>query len=129
MIRINTIPVPKARPRMNTLTGRTYTPSKTKNFEEYIAFEYKKQGGKYFDDKPIKLKLGFGFKVPKSYTKKDKQKALEGQIIPSKCDIDNLVKCVQDGLNTVAYKDDRYIYAIEATKKFDNEDYIEIEIV
>lgn len=119
--------IAKERPRV--VKGRTYTPAKTKEFEEFIAWQYKKLGGKYFDDKPIELKITFAFKVPKSYTKANTQKALEGQIVPSKCDIDNLTKSIQDALNTVAYKDDRYIYKIEALKKFDTEDYIEIEII
>lgn len=128
MIKIYTKPIPKERPRFNTSTGRTYTPNKTKDFEEYIAFEYLNQGGEYFSDRPIKLKLTFAFKVPKSYSKKKYEEALKGIVTPSKVDIDNLVKCVQDGLNKVAYSDDRYIHTIEATKKFDVEDYIIIEI-
>lgn len=125
-IRIYEKAVAKERPRV--VGGRTYTPSKTKEFEELISWQYKKLGGKYFEDKPIKLSLTFAFKVPKSYTKSNTRKALEGLIVPSKCDIDNLSKSIQDALNTVAYKDDRYIYKLEAVKKFDTENYIEIEI-
>lgn len=128
MIKINTKPIPKERPRFNRSTGRTYTPNTTKDFEEHIAYEYLNQGGEYFDSKPIKLKLTFGFEVPKSYSKKKREEALRGISTPSKCDIDNLVKCVQDGLNKVAYSDDRYIHTIEATKKFDVENYIIIDI-
>ena len=32
------------------------------------------------------------------------------------------------GLNTVAYSDDRYVYKISAIKKYDTEEYIEINI-
>ena len=42
-------PQGKARPRLNTYTGRTYTPSKTGAYEKLIALCFKQAGGKKLD--------------------------------------------------------------------------------
>ena len=65
---------------------------------------------------------------PKSWSKKKINEALEGYIRPTKSDIDNYIKSVLDSLNTVAYTDDRYVYKVSAIKKYDTEEYIEINI-
>ena len=38
------------------------------------------------------------------------------------------MRTLLDSLNTVAYTDDRYVYKVSAIKKYDAEDYIEINI-
>lgn len=126
-MRINITPTVKARPRFNTTTGRTYTPHTTKDFEEELAWKYKQAGGKFYEGN-LKVKLVFAFIPPKSWSKKKQKEALEGKIRPSKMDTDNLIKSVTDSLNGIAYIDDRYIYKVEAEKKYDIEEYIEIEI-
>lgn len=126
-MRINITPTVKARPRFNTTTGRTYTPHTTKDFEEELAWKYKQAGGKFYDGN-LNVKLVFAFIPPKSWSKKKQREALEGRIIPTKMDTDNLIKSVTDSLNGIAYTDDRYIYKVEAEKKYDIEEYIEIEI-
>ena len=126
-MRINITPTVKARPRFNTSTGRTYTPHTTKDFEEELAWKYKQAGGKFYEGN-LKVKLVFAFVPPKSWSKKKQKEALEGRIIPTKMDTDNLIKSVTDSLNGIAYTDDRYIYKVEAEKKYDTQEYIEIEI-
>lgn len=126
-MRINITPTVKARPRFNTTTGRTYTPASTKEFKEELAWKYKQAGGKFYKGN-LKVKLVFAFIPPKSWSKKEKKEALEGRTIPTKMDTDNLIKSVTDSLNGIAYTDDRYIYKVEAEKKYDTEEYIEIEI-
>lgn len=127
-IELNIKPVSKSRPRFNVYTGRTYTDTKTREFEEAVGYLYKLKGGKYFDDKFIKVKIDFYFKVPKSYSKKKTDEALKGILRPTKNDIDNLCKSVLDGLLGIAYKDDRTICEVSASKYFDLEDKIIIEI-
>ena len=126
-MRINITPTVKARPRFNTTTGRTYTPHTTKDFEEELAWKYKQAGGKFYEGN-LKVKLVFAFIPPKSWSKKRQKEALEGKIRPSKSDIDNYIKATLDSLNNIAYKDDRSVYKIESEKKYDIEEYIEIEI-
>ena len=122
---INTRPTPKQRPRLGK-GGKVYTPNSTKVFEQICRLSY---GNRYYFDKEyISIKIVFKFKVPKSYSKKKYSEAIEGKIRPSTNDIDNLSKSVLDGLNGKAWKDDRYIYSIEAEKIFADKDCIEVVI-
>ena len=122
---INTTPVSKQRPRLGK-GGCVYTPSKTKVFENIVALSYGNRPS--FNDKYIRIRLKFKFEVPKSYSKKKRLEALEGKIRPTKGDVDNYAKAVLDGLNGVAFKDDRYIYAMETEKIYDIESGIEVVI-
>ena len=122
---INTRPTPKQRPRLGK-GGKVYTPNSTKVFEQICKLSYGKRY--YFDKEYISIKIVFKFKVPKSYSKKKYSEAIEGKIRPSTNDIDNLLKSVLDGLNGKAWKDDRYIYSIEAEKIFADKDCIEVVI-
>lgn len=122
---INTRPTPKQRPRLGK-GGKVYTPNSTKVFEQICRLSY---GNRYYFDKEyISIKIVFKFKVPKSYSKKKYSEAIKGKIRPSTNDTDNLVKSVLDGLNGKAWKDDRYIYRIEAEKIFADKDCIEVVI-
>ena len=107
-------PTPKGRPRFSRKTGRTYTPSDTGRYEKLVRECY---GDNYFFDKEfIKIKVIAKFQIPQSYSKKKREDALSGKLFPTKCDLDNIVKSITDGLNGKAYADDRYIYSIEAIK-------------
>ena len=105
----------KERPRVGK-GGRIYTPNGTHKYEKLVRECY--GGNKSFEDKFIKIKIIFWFEIPKSYSKQKRQDCAEGFIRPSRADIDNYIKSVLDGLNKVAYTDDRYIYKIEAEKRY-----------
>ena len=116
---IFTIPGPaqaKQRPRVNRNTGRIYTPGATHKYEKLVKESY--GDNPCFEDQFISIKILFKFEVPKSYSKKKREDALSGKLFPTKCDLDNIVKSITDGLNGKAYADDRYIYSIEAIKVY-----------
>lgn len=98
----------KARPRMNTRTGKAYTPSKTKKYEYEIKqwFINKYPNFKTLETR-LKIQIIAYYDIPKSTTKKQAEK-MERQIISptKKPDIDNIAKIVLDALNKLAYKDD-----------------------
>ena len=125
-----TIPGPaqaKQRPRINRNTGRVYTPGATNKYEKLVKESY--GDNPCFEDQFISIKILFKFEVPKSYSKKRQSEALAGNLRPTKADIDNYIKSVLDGLNKVAFLDDRYIYSIEATKVYtDGEPEVIVEI-
>lgn len=125
-IKIYTKPIPKARPRL--YKGKAYTPKKTHDYEELISSSYLIQSNKDFGESFIKIKMLFEFEVPKSYSTKKRSEALKGVLRPTKNDIDNLIKSVLDGLNGVAFKDDRQVFVIEAEKKFAEQNCITITI-
>ena len=115
-----TVPGPakaKERPRVGK-GGRIYTPNGTHKYEKLVKNTYQEKGIYYFDGEYISVKIIFWFEIPKSYNKAKHQAAAEGFIRPSRADIDNYIKSVLDGLNKVAYADDRYIYKIEAEKRY-----------
>ena len=119
-------PVAKERPRRDKRTGNFYTPKKTQNFETACALAYGNRH--YFEGNNLRVSILFKFKMPKSYSKKDKDKALKGEIRPSKKDLDNCIKSVLDGLNNKAWRDDRYIHEIIASKVFADKSEIVVEI-
>ena len=124
-----TIPGPaqaKQRPRVNRNTGRIYTPGATHKYEKLVKESY--GDNLCFEDQFISVKILFKFEVPKSYNKKKRSEALEGIIRPTKADIDNYIKSVLDGLNKVAFLDDRYICSITAEKIFAEKSEVIVEI-
>ena len=105
----------KERPRVGK-GGRIYTPNGTHKYEKLVRECY--GDNKSFEKKFIIMKIIFWFEIPKSYSKEKRQDCAEGFIRPSRGDIDNYIKSILDGLNKVAYEDDKYIYKIEAEKRY-----------
>lgn len=132
-------PVGKGRPRFvaryNTETGRSFgqahTPEKTMVYENLVRVEYKAQTGGYrFDDNAmLDMRIMAFFGIPKSKSKKIKQKMLEGKIRPTKKpDYDNVMKIVTDSLNDVAYKDDVQVVDAQCRKFYSDRPRVEIII-
>jgi crossover junction endodeoxyribonuclease RusA len=94
--RIEAVPVAKERPRL-TRYGGVYTPKKTADFEELVAQSWRDQVGTKFEDEPLEVHLNFG-------------------VVNMAQDIDNLCKTILDGLNGVAWKDDRQVHKLNAWK-------------
>lgn len=120
-------PISKQRPKVSMANGvvRTYTPSKTMNYENRVAHEYiaKYQGQMFEVDEPIVAMVTFYFGLNKGdYGKKGLNKSGREKIAMGfatiKQDIDNLLKSVFDGLNRVCYPDDRQIVSILAQKVY-----------
>lgn len=112
----------KGRPRFSRSGPyvRTYTPAETAAYENLIRLAYQQAHGPLFDkSKPLSLHLWIYMKIPESASKTRKLQMIRGEIRPTKKpDIDNVLKAVLDGLNTVAYHDDVQIVQICAQKFF-----------
>lgn len=114
-------PVGKGRPRFVRETGRTYTPEKTANFETLVKYEYHRQTGgfKFDDDAEIGIRIEATFGIPKSKPKKTQRAMEAGEIMhTSKPDSDNVLKCIADALNRIAYHDDSAIVYAEVIKRY-----------
>lgn len=110
----------KARPRMNTRTGRAYTPTKTKNYEYLVRqlFLYKYPNYKPIEGSVIMTIIAY-FGIPKSTSKKKEAEMLSGGISPTKKpDWDNIGKIISDALNKFAFKDDAQIIDVRILKKY-----------
>ena len=125
ILKIQIVPVAKSRPKYSKYG--TYTPKKTKEYEQYIKSEWLK-----CNFEPLKCALYamliFGVPIHKG-SKKHHEMAVKGNIKPTKRpDIDNYIKAVLDGLNGVAYKDDNQIVALYGCKKYASEPFVEIRL-
>ncbi|MCC0686194.1 RusA family crossover junction endodeoxyribonuclease [Clostridioides sp. ZZV14-6345] len=121
-------PVGKERPRMNSITKRTYTPNKTKNYEELIKWLYQSKVKHYFEGY-IKMTLRCYYSIAKSNSKKVKEQKRNNVLRPSKKpDIDNVVKIIADSLNEIAYKDDTQIVEVVASKYYSDKPRVEVEL-
>ena len=121
--------VAKARPRV--CKHGTFTPKKTKDYEQLIRNNYIEQCGTFFEKGiPVQVSIKAYKKPPKSTTKKN-LRLIEKGLYPwtKKVDIDNICKSVLDALNGIAYADDGQVIKIKASKKYTlQEERIEIEV-
>jgi Holliday junction resolvase RusA-like endonuclease len=113
-------PVPKARIPANPKTGIAYTPKKTVAYESLVRTSYaSKYLGVNPTTEPIILYVSFYFPIPASAKrKKQPDKIVHGDPHMIRPDLDNLVKAILDGLNTVAFVDDKQIVGIYARKMY-----------
>ena len=97
-------PVPKGRPRTVTREGRshTYTPKRTKEYERVVMMRALEAGVRCA---PAGQPVGLGVWV---YVKRD-------------IDLDNAIKAAQDGLNGIAYADDRQVVMLMGVKRQDRD--------
>ena len=127
--------VGKGRPRVSRRGNyvHTYTPEKTRVFEEAIRFEFMASNCEpmpvYKRETPLHAKVTIGVSIPKSYSKKKQALCRDRFIAPSKKpDIDNILKAIFDALNGYAYADDVQIVRVYAEKVYAEEPFVEVEI-
>ena len=121
----------KGRPRFIKQTGKAYTDSETKAYENKIVAYYRKQLGNFRwpDSAFISVQVTAHYPIPKSATKAVTAAMRAGTMRPSrKPDIDNVMKIVLDALNGVAYKDDSRVVCVEAQKIYSDVPRLEIRM-
>lgn len=121
-------PVPKGRPRF-TRQGRTYTPAKTKTYEDEVkAIALSAMVGEPLET-PVAVYVRAIFPVPASYSKKRTEACLSGSERHTKRpDLDNVVKAITDGMNGVVYVDDAQIVRLVATKVYGTDAMVEVTV-
>lgn len=122
-------PVGKSRPRF-TRNGRTYTPKKTADYEKLVAQIYTGKYGNTADyEGTVKIFICAYFKIAKSDSKAVKESKEKRRILPTIApDIDNLCKSIMDGLNRVAYRDDKQVVALVAYKYYSVEPCVVVNL-
>lgn len=113
----------RARTFYNSRLGRSQsvTPEKTVLYENYVKECYltAKKREKWFDGEPLQMYITAFFDIPKSTSKKKRQKMLKEEVLPTKKpDIDNIAKVICDALNGIAYHDDTQIVSLNVSKVY-----------
>ena len=106
-IKVNSKPIPKGRPRM-TRYGRVFTPATTLQAEVIIAEAW--NGPKY--EGLVEIDCVF---TPEGTTVT--VTPVEGTQSKLRGDLDNYVKLLMDGLNGVAWLDDKQVIVVRAEKR------------
>lgn len=101
-------PVPKQRPRF-TRTGHIYTPQETRDYEDFVGWKAKE-----VIKEPLAGNVALYIKV---YVK--------GNVFP---DLDNIAKSILDGMNKVAYHDDKQVACLVIQRIKGQEEKVEVEL-
>ena len=99
---------------------QAYTPEKTRTYEALIKDAAKQAMGVSEPlETPVSLYLYIRVPIPASATKKRLKAISDGSEKPiKKPDASNILKSVEDGMNSVVYKDDSQIVNIHVTKVY-----------
>jgi Holliday junction resolvase RusA-like endonuclease len=125
-------PVGKGRPRF-ARRGKftsTYTPQKTKTYEDEIRMMAKAAMGSSEPlDTPMTVAIYIRVGIPASYSKQKRKDALSGVLRPTKKpDLDNIAKCFLDGMNDIVYLDDKQVVNLHVTKVYAETPAVEVMV-
>jgi len=119
-------PQGKGRPRV-TRYG-TYTPEKTREYENLIRACWLQQAdGWTVRDGGVGMIVTAYFPIPVSANKDRKSGMRSGRIAPQvKPDGDNILKVVADALNGYAYTDDKQVVSMSIQKRYSDDPRVEV---
>lgn len=113
----------KGRPRF-TRQGTAYTPKETTAYEKKVRAAYY-EARRETDARltgPVAVQITAYYEIPKSVTKKIREKIMAGEELPmKKPDVDNVAKIILDALNDNAYQDDKQVTELFARKRYDTD--------
>jgi len=129
-------PVAKGRPKFARRGNfvKTYTPSKTVNYETLVKLSFIQAVGTEFRpyDQAICVRVNAHFARPKGHFGTGKNEGVLKESAPEhmlvKPDADNVIKAVIDALNGIAFTDDKLIVHIHGSKAYSERPRCEIEI-
>jgi len=118
--------VSKERPRFSG-KGHAFTPNVTRKFEQMVR-EVAQTLNREPYRCPVAVSIHVYDPIPKSYKGIKRIAAVTGMINPPVGDLDNKVKAITDGLNGVAYLDDKQINRHYATRRYGDAYKITVQI-
>lgn len=127
-------PVGKRRPKFSTIHGyaQAIKPKEDVIYENLVKLSFQQAKPRDYNlfNKAVKMTILAYFAIPKSFSKKKQNEALEGKISPlTKPDADNIAKIICDALNDIAYKDDTQIVELTLIKKYASEPKVKITLI
>lgn len=129
---VNGSPVGKHRHRSAVLPNgmiHNYNSKTNQDYEKLVRWEYKRQCPNTYFVGELEVVINAFYNIPKSWSKKKKQAALNGEIRPTtKPDVDNVSKILLDSLNKVAFDDDKQVADLHIHKFYSDEPRVEITL-
>jgi Holliday junction resolvase RusA-like endonuclease len=125
-------PVAKGRPRFAKRGNyvQTYTPVKTKSYEDEVRLlATKAKGSGITLEGSVSVFIYISFSVPQSYSKRKREACLSGETKHTKKpDLDNVAKAIIDGMDGIIFKDDSQIINLHVTKVYAEVGKVEVLI-
>ena len=125
-------PVGKGRPRFAKRGNfvSTYTPQKTKTYEDEIRLMAKAaMGASEALETPVTVAIYIRVGIPASFSKQKRKDALANIERPTKKpDIDNIAKCFLDAMNGIVYLDDKQVVSLHITKVYAETPAVEVMV-
>lgn len=125
-------PVGKGRPRFAKRGNfvSTYTPQKTKTYEDEIRMMAKAAMGSSEPlETPVTVAIYIRVGIPASFSKQKRKDALANIERPTKKpDIDNIAKCFLDAMNGIVYLDDKQVVSLHITKVYAETPAVEVMV-
>lgn len=121
-------PQGKDRPRFTSRGGyvRTYTSQKTTAYEQAVRQAYLESTDMILEG-PIRVTIRAYMSIPSSYSKAKAQRMRAGHERPTKKpDVDNIAKVILDGLNHLAYDDDKQVIELVVEKWYSDTPRVEV---
>ncbi len=124
---VDGVAVPKQRPRISG--HRAYTPKRTKDYEERVLNAFRSSYSGFYPafgkDVPVRISIRIVQAIPKSWSKKKRARAEQGEIVPlsRNGDVDNIAKSILDALNGFAYEDDCQVTTLMVVKRYGADPY------
>lgn len=112
-------PYGKARPRRGKFM--IYNPKQNYEYEDKVRKAYlaAENAPREPTEDAIWINVTLVFPIPKSTPKKKREAMLEGKAFPLiRPDVDNCLKSIMDGLNGLAYRDDKQVVLTRTEKKY-----------
>lgn len=108
---------------------RAVDPPKSREYKEQLQTMARLTNPKLIADTPLDVGVWFVLPIPQSWSKKKKERAVAGEIMPDgRPDLDNYIKAVLDALNGVVWEDDSAIVEITARKVYGEKPMVRISV-
>ena len=123
-------PVAQGRPRFSNVHGypMAYESKKCRDYKLYAAMIIQDA----WQSKPIDgyfmVTIDVYLELPKSWSKKEKNRALSGLVRPGKPDLDNYAKSLLDACNKVVWNNDSQVVSLIISKWYDIVARAELEV-
>jgi len=109
----------------------TYTPEKTERYENLVKMAARQAMGlRPPIEGPVRLILHVAVPIPASWSQRRQSKAAGGRIgATKKPDVSNVVKALEDGMNSVVYADDSQIVDLWVSKRYSHTPGVRVQAV